>query len=271
MRPLTVIATARIDSSRGSKRLDGGQISVSEGQDTVSFAMRDASAAAQVSGATAMYRSAFDGVDVSYQVRADALKELITLQGPSSRRAFVWDLKLSDGLRPDLLESGALAIRDAKGALSMSIPAPFLTDAKDRSSHAVSFALDHVASGWRLSLRAQDGWLDASERAYPVRIDPQVFPAGQADCTLDQAAATTDFCAMSTLAVGGSVGGEKRAALRFDVDGAVPDGSTVTHASIGLLLQAQSAPAQGKLVYVHNLLRAITAGATWNSPWTTAG
>ena len=236
----------------------------------MSFSLRDAGGSAQVAGAKATYREAFSGVDVSYEVRAESLKELITLNGASSRREFVFDLKLSDGLRPSL-ESGALAVRDGDGALAMSVPAPFMTDARGETSHTVAFALDRVRSGWRLTLRAGDGWLDAPDRAYPVQVDPVVYPGAQTDCKLNQAQPTTDFCAMSHLEVGGPVGGERRSALRFDVAAAVPAGATVTYGHLGMSLTGQSATTQGKFVNLHRLTRPIAAGATWNSPWTAAG
>lgn len=256
--------------ARLPKSLAGGEVSLTEAGDTVAFSLRDATATAQVAGAKATYRDAFSGVDVSYEVLSDAIKELIILKSASARREFVFDLSLSDGLSPSL-EAGALAIRDASGELTMSVPAPFMTDANDRASHAVGFTLARVQEGWRLTLSARDAWLDGPERAYPVAIDPVVYPGAQADCKLKQDDPTTDFCAMSHLDVGGPTGGERRAALRFDVAAAVPDDAIVTYGHMKLWLNSQSSATQGNYINAHRLTRQIAAGATWNSPWTTPG
>ena len=256
--------------ARLPKSLQGGDVSLSEGADSLAFSLRDASASAQVDGAKATYRDAYSGVDVSYEVLGDAIKELIILKSAAARREFVFDLKLSEGLRPRL-EAGALAVRDGDGVLAMSVPAPFMTDAKEQTSQAVGFELAQLTSGWRLTLRARDSWLDAADRAFPVQIDPVVYPGPQADCKLVQSQATTDFCAMGDLEVGGPAGGERRAALRFDVDAALPDDATVTYGHLKLQLTAQSSTTQGNYVQAHRLTRQIAAGATWNSPWTTPG
>lgn len=266
---------ARLPGSLGG----GGEVSVSEGGDTVGFSLRDAAdGRGRVDGAQITYPDVFAEVDVRYRAQADLLKELVTLKSRSARRSFVYDLKLSDGLRPVLSDSGALELRDGDGdgEVAMSVPSPFMVDADGERSHAVEFALDRVESGWRLTLEAQDEWLDRPERAWPVAVDPQVVPYAQADCSLDQFTPTTGLCGYGSLWVGRHAAGhDHNALLRFDVPGAIPDGVDVSQAQLGLFLDAQSAAERKRLV-VNRLTRSFTSGATWNAwdgsnVWTSAG
>lgn len=251
-------------------RVAGGDVAVREGSARVAFSLRGADAPGVASGSKMTYAGALPGVDVSYEVMSDWLKELITLKSGSAQRAFVFDVKLSKGLRPQLLASGAIAIRDTKDVLRMAIAAPYMTDADGNESRAARFALDEDAGGWRLTLTADDGWLDAPGRAWPVQIDPQVFPGAQADCTLDQSTASTNYCGASTLSVGGASTSQKRSVLRFDIAGAMPFGSTVTAAALGMKLQSQSV-SEALTIKLHRLSTDYFSGATWNSPWSTAG
>lgn len=250
-------------------RLAGQEVAVAEGGDRVAFSLRGADARGSVDGSAIEYRAAFPDVDVRYEVKADWLKELVVLKSPSARRSFVFDLKLSKGLVPEL-SGGAVVLRDRGGAVRMALGAPFMIDADGSESRAVRFALAKAGGEWELTMTADNAWLDAAGRAYPVTIDPQVFPGAQADCTINQSSPWSDACSASTLSVGGTSLSQRRSVLRFDIAGAVPFGSTVTNAALGMKLQSQTV-SEAMTVKLHRLNTAFYSSASWNAPWATPG
>lgn len=250
-------------------RLAGEEVAVSEDGDRVAFSLRGADASGVTDGSTIEYREAFPDVDVRYEVDADWLKELVVLKSSKARRSFVFDLKLSKGLVPEL-SHGAVVLRDRGGEARMSLAAPFMTDAAGAETRAVRFGLAKAGDVWQLTMTADNAWLDEASRAWPVQIDPQVFPGAQADCTIDQASPWTNYCGASTLSVGGASTSQKRSVLRFDIAGAVPFGSAVTSAALGMKLQSQTI-SQAMTVKLHRLNTDYFSGATWNTPWSSPG
>ena len=237
---------------------------VRRGKWSVGFSVRGAQGKARVRGSEAVYANAFPGVDASYQLLPDSLKETLTLRSSEARRRFAFDLEIPKGLRPRMLKTKAVVLLDRRNKARMTFAAPFTIDAKGRR-HRVGARLVNVDGAWRLTLTASDRWLDAGNRAWPVRLDPAVYPTGDTDCDFSSATPTASSCADGELFVGRTGTTDWQAVLRFDgVGAAVPRGAEV-HG--GTMIVHQTGAENGNYVYLaaRALTEPFTTAASWNS------
>jgi RHS repeat-associated protein len=259
--------------------LSSEAVRVSDGETWVSWRLVGADAPARVAGARASYADALDGVDVTLAAGAESVKEALVLRDPKSVREFVYELEVSTGLSPRARDSGTVDLVDERGAVVMALPAPFMVDAAGGEEEGVGVSLERAGAGWRLTYRPSASWLDAPERRWPVTIDPGVNVAPDQDCYIESADANSSMCAADSIKVGyGSTSGtphHHRGLVRFDVQAAVPAGTDVLHASMGLYLRAQTGTAS-KRISAHRVTRSWTNGTTWNrydgtNAWQTPG
>jgi RHS repeat-associated protein len=252
-----------------------GDVKVTEDGRWVAFRLRDANAAARPSGAKARYENALPGVNVSYESRADSVKETISLADAKASRRFVFDLDASAGLTPRLRRSGAIDLVDGDGKTKMSIAAPFMADAAGAQSSKVTFGLDKIGPKWRLTMTADDRWLDAKDRKFPVVVDPIVYPIPDQDCGLRSDTPDSSLCAQDSVVVGNGNGASRQGLVRFDVRGAIGPDAEIMHASLGMYLRSQTTNNSQEII-ARPITRAWTGAATWNrydgaNAWTTPG
>lgn len=238
-------------------------VRVRRGKWSVGFTLRGAKGVAVPRGAQAVYRNAFPGVDVDYRLLSESLKETMTLASRSSRRSFSFDLQVGKGLRPKLTKSKGVQLVDRRGVRRLALAAPFMKDAKGRLA-PVAARLVKVNGTWRLTLTASSKWLDRKDRAWPVKLDPAVYPTGDTDCFVDSAYPDASYCASEDIQVGSIFGGTRQMLVRFDgLQAAVPKGADVAGASL-VLNQLFSDNTDWVKVNGRALTESWTSAATWD-------
>lgn len=260
-------------------QLDDGAVTVEHGAASLGFELRNAeSAAAQADGASATYADALPAVDVRYDVLPDAVKETLVLKSADAPREYQFDLDLSGGLAAKLTEAGELVVVGTDAEPKFIVPAPVVWQAGDEdepSRDPVSFAYDESARV--LTLRIDDRWLSASDRRFPVSVDPWVaLPSDGRDCTLSSKPTehATSFC-LGNLQVGMRSGYNQSAAIDFNAAEQLPDWVTVREAYAALWLKSAAGTWQEHAA--HALTRPFVDGqASWTNagtgvPWTTPG
>jgi RHS repeat-associated protein len=243
--------------------LGGDTVRVRNGRDWLAFSLRGARSAANATGATARYADALPGVDAVYRQQLDGVKEDLILRGRGSTRRLAFDLSMAEGLRPDLLTTGALALRDRRGRIRLSLGAPFMVDAK-RRSQPIEPRLTRTGDGWRLRYVLDDGWLDAPGRAWPVTVDPYVEPGppNGGDCYLDESMPDSSFCAANPMKVGIVGGHDHRIVMRFPL-AAIPRGAEVAGASL-VTWQSGEQTTSWRDFRLEPLTEPFTSAASWN-------
>lgn len=123
----------------------------------------------------AEYADVMPGVDLEYTVMPDGVKEYIVVNEKLSDYEFSFELALGDMyLREN--DDNSISIMTAGGEEKYIIPAPYMTDANDRYSDAVEYTVSDMGGGvYTLTVTADAGWIEDSETAFPVRIDPTVI------------------------------------------------------------------------------------------------
>jgi RHS repeat-associated protein len=148
------------------------------GSKAVAFAPQAGVTATTPDKADVAYAGAFSGASLSYESRADGMKETITLSSaPSAATIYSFDLKPS-GLVPRLEADGSVSLlRSGETTPSLVIPRPCMWDSSRTSalSNAVHYELSGSAPVYRLDVVPDQRWLADSARVYPVMIDPGVL------------------------------------------------------------------------------------------------
>jgi RHS repeat-associated protein len=237
-------------------------VRIRKGRWWMAFAVRGARGSAEARGATARYREALPGVDVVYTAQRDALKEDLVLRGPASRRRFSFDLMMAGGLRPDLLTSGALALRDRRGRVRLTMAAPFMTDAARRTA-PVGVRLGRAAGGWRVTYVLSSRWLDRRGRKWPVVVDPSATPNPDGDCYLDASTPESSFCAANPMKVGIVGGHDHRIVMRFPLNG-IPRGVDVGGATLVAYQTNETSSTPWRNYALEPLTEPFTSAASWN-------
>ncbi|MGW1123082.1 DNRLRE domain-containing protein, partial [Streptomyces tanashiensis] len=180
-------------------------------------------------GDTVTYEDAVSGADLSYVVGPGSVKENIVLDAkPSGPVSFTFTLD-AGGLTPKQNKDGSVSFFGEGADPVLVIPAAFMTDAKkdvkapygSAYSGNVTQKLTKAGHGWNLTVTPDAKWLAASERQYPVTIDPTLSiaptPTTAQDVMISSDGPTTNYDDNWRLSVGNTSTGASRALIRFPV------------------------------------------------------
>lgn len=117
------------------------------------------------------YSNVFDNVDFQYTVLGNTIKEDIILLKPQERNEFSYYLK-SDSLKFKKQDGCVVAYETSADEPVFVFRAPIMYDADGYSS--IDIDLDFSPSSGKLTITADEDWLKDEDRAYPVRIDPDM-------------------------------------------------------------------------------------------------
>ena len=117
------------------------------------------------------YSNVFDNVDFQYTVLGNTIKEDIILLEPQERNEFSYYLK-SDSLKFKKQDGCVVAYETTADEPVFVFRAPIMYDADGCSS--IDIDLDFSPSSGKLTITADEDWLKDEDRAYPVRIDPDM-------------------------------------------------------------------------------------------------
>ena len=247
----------------------------------LSFTPVGASGTLSTKADTATYTSAWPGVDVLYLAGNDQLNESIRLNNASAPSTYKFRYQLSGGAGPKVLGDGSIAFGDSTGTQKFELLHPYMVDAKGARSDSVTMAIDPASS--LVTVVADQNWLSAADRSWPVVIDPSVkqidptVASGQ-DCYISQASPTANFCSSTTttLNVGWDGTNASRALLQFNIqNNFFPATVDLLGAELDLT-EAGYSTNSGVATTVYPMTQAWTSAATWNTSngstaWTTAG
>ena len=121
-----------------------------------------------------LYDDVYENTDVQYDLQGNRVKESIIIDSYSSDlRGYRYILK-TDQMVPVLNEDGSIHLYDKEENIVMTMPAPYLIDAKEQFSYDIQVNLDGNEGVYTLSYLLPTQWLAAEDRAWPVILDPVV-------------------------------------------------------------------------------------------------
>jgi RHS repeat-associated protein len=141
--------------------------------DEVSFSLAGAAkVTGAVNGSSVMYRGVMPGTDVTETATGAGISESLTLHSPNAGTSWVFPLRLT-GLTPSL-HGGSVDLTDGAGKVVWVIP-----PAVARSGRAASVLAYHLVTydgAPALEMTLSKSWLGAKGRAFPVVVDPTIYP-----------------------------------------------------------------------------------------------
>ena len=123
--------------------------------------------------ASIVYSNVKADTDLEYIMVGNDIKENIVVKARSNSYTYQFNMTLT-GLMAILNENGSISLIDSvTGQQQYIIPAPYMVDAAGNHSDAVSYTLKNTGEGqYALTVTADSRWINAADRAFPVKIDP---------------------------------------------------------------------------------------------------
>ncbi|MDR1821971.1 MAG: DNRLRE domain-containing protein, partial [Oscillospiraceae bacterium] len=127
-----------------------------------------------------LYNNVFPGIDYQYTVLGRSLKEDIVLRYPQERYEFRYEVS-AQGLQIAETEGAIAFYAEDMYSPEFLLSAPAMLDASGAVSRDIYLSLSEEDGKYIVTLRANAAWLNALERAYPVRLDPELVALGDSD------------------------------------------------------------------------------------------
>jgi YD repeat-containing protein len=247
---------------------------------SVGFVLEGASASeGQNAGPSMSYTNAQSGVNVSYSVSSEGVREVLSLASAAAPTVYRYKLTYAAGLRPELTSAGGVAFKDTTGKVAYTMAPPTVTDASPGAQLPSTSAVHYELSGdgSLLSLVLDKSWLEDPRRVFPVQVDPDIYFYEQSDCSIASSSyANSNLCG-GPLYVGANTETPKsvsRSMLQFNL-ASIPRDANVLYSRLGLWFKADSTTSPIE-IEANGLTRNFTQAATWNkydgtNAWTTPG
>lgn len=127
---------------------------------------------------TVEYKNVLKGVNLEYVISSNDIKENIIVNKPREEYAysFIYELK---GLSAVLTESNSIELRDTDSEEAIYvIPTPYMYDSAGEISYDVAYSIIELETGkYKLTVTANEEWINDTNREFPVVIDPTTGPS----------------------------------------------------------------------------------------------
>ena len=126
--------------------------------------------------ATVRYEEILRDTDLEYIVSGVNIKENIIVKNRQDSYRYSFEMCLNN-LTAELTEKGEIQIFNSSAAQPVYlIPAPVMWDSARSASEAVCYELSNYGNGkYTLTVVADATWMNESDRAFPVTIDPPIY------------------------------------------------------------------------------------------------
>ena len=151
-----------------------------------------------------IYRNILDGVDLEYIAVSNTIKENIILSSKRDSYVFTFTMKLNN-MTAELAENGGIIVYDDSNNEAYVIAPPFMYDDDGNISHDVSYTLSQSPNNeYKITVTADENWIESDERMFPVTIDPSLSPSDSnvVDLYVNSLAASTNYSSSPDLFIG---------------------------------------------------------------------
>ena len=211
-----------------------------------------------------LYENILDGVDIEYVVHSLNIKENIIVKERMDSYSYTFTIELNN-LTATLADDGNVYINSADGETKYIIPAPIVFDANDEFApkNVSGYTLTSSGNGkYELTVTVSSDWMNASDRAFPVTIDPAMLSPGGAVVDLSIDSGSPDSNQNNTF--GFYISSTQRAYLKFDANyfTALPVGTSIMKAE--LTLKGSALLSGSAKIGVYPITSDWNATLTWN-------
>ena len=170
------------------------------------------------------YENILPDTNIEYIVNGSGVKENIVVKSAQSSYEYNFEIAVKD-VTLSLAEDGCIYAKDTiTGATVFIMPKPFMLDANYEYSDKVSYSLSAKNKHkYEITISADSEWLNSSERAFPVMIDPAI-QTEQSNTAMDSvyvasAKPTTNYWQAPMIMVGrdSAIAGKCQGLIKFDL------------------------------------------------------
>ena len=216
------------------------------------------------------YPAATGATTITYNVLPGAVREYIEITSKQAD-APIYSMTLKcANVSPTVQEDGRIIMQNASGEDVFTISAPYMTDANGVISTDVETSLQSGSNDeYTYTLSPSTQWLNDSQRAYPVVIDPDVITdltqTAIYDTYVDEEFGDENFYLSSQLKVGELGGYEHLSYVKFAQLPTLQSGDVVVSANLNLI-RAQTGESVSKQIDLYTVTSQWeSATVTWNS------
>ena len=186
-----------------------------------------------------LYQEVYSNTDIRYDLSAGQLKESIIINRlDTAVTGYSYTLD-TGSLIPVLRDDGSIdLVSPDSREVVMHMPAPYLIDSAEAVSRDVGVSLTQAGSVYTLTYSLPGAWLSASERAWPVILDPVIVAESNTGNILDAFVGTgaeedyihgTMYCGRNPLY------GKTRSYIQYTNLPYLSSADVVVHAELSLL------------------------------------
>lgn len=190
----------------------------------------------------AEYSDILPGVDIEYTVQSNGIKEYIVVNERQDEYVFSFELELGNLIVSEN-EDGSISLLTSNGEEKYVIPTPYMFDAIEHYSDAVTYSITTIGSGkYTLTVTADEEWINNADIVLPVKIDPSVIKKQTTNTIIDTFVSENkpieDFNSNEYLRIGydGTNGtyGKTRSYIRWNLPSRLNGSYVITSAYLNL-------------------------------------
>lgn len=198
----------------------------------------DAMAVDNQSGAV-VYENVFGNDDLEYIVTTNSIKENIVVNEKQDNYIYSFDMDFGE-LTPIVNEDNSIRVvnpADTEETI-FYIEAPYMYDANEVESTAIEMSLVEEDGIYVMTLQAEAEWMNASERVFPVVIDPTVYLSFDDVFVMDGLLNKNTTKVNNELRVGRNLTNLTRTYIKPTLPTNIPAGSYISSAYLKLIKDA---------------------------------
>ena len=121
------------------------------------------------------YNNIFTNTDLRYDLIGNKVKENIIINKPQQNVQITFNLNVKN-LIPKLQKDNSIIFFDAvdQNKPVFQMAAPTMYDAKQNESSNIDVAIASDKKGYKLVIKPDNEWLNSSDRAFPINVDPPI-------------------------------------------------------------------------------------------------
>lgn len=198
----------------------------------------DAMAVDNQSGAV-VYENVFGNDDLEYIVTTSSIKENIVVNEKQDNYIYSFDMDFGE-LTPIVNEDNSIRVVNPKDTEEtiFYIEAPYMYDANEVESTAIEMSLVEEDGIYVMTLQADAEWMNASERVFPVVIDPTVYLSFDDVFVMDGLLNKNTTKVNNELRVGRNLTNLTRTYIKPTLPTNIPAGSYISSAYLKLIKDA---------------------------------
>ena len=229
------------------------------------------------------YSSVYNDTDIVYENSGYNIKESIVVKKPQTSYAYAFRIDAKN-LSAEMNDAGDVEFKNAEGETVFVIPAPYMVDGNGEQSNAAHYELMEKGGDLLLGLIADEEWMNAPERAYPVSIDPSIYLHYKSSdlhvvCIRKNSPNSTDADLEGNVYCGRVGTGVHQMAIQVETLPAVPKNCVIVNAQMMVayagLFESGSTSVSGRQIRIGAYKLNNTSGnilnLTWNGVYGTGG